>query len=479
MGDAGRRDGTADGDQRFPKGDPPGPDGYPAVGNALPFFRRPFEYRTWVASNFGDVADVSGLFRRAFLVSHPDDVQQVLVTDADRFVKPGFEKRFVSRTFGESLAFTDGEDWRRVRRLAQPVFTMENIARYGDVMVAGTSDRVADWPEDGTVPIDGETRELTFAVLARTLFDLDPAAIPDLHDEFRAVATKFRPARAIVPDWLPTPTNRRYKRALARLESTIEDLVAERTREDGNGDDLLSLLVAANADGDRTLPDERLRDEMMGFLFAGHETTAMALTFTCYLLGTHRSVQRRLRESIASTLEGDRPTVGAVSDCPLLDHVVDESLRLYPPTHMIPREPTEDVEIGGYRIPEGSSVYCSQWVVHRDGRWWDDPRTFRPERWEGPASGADAPDDTRPEYAYFPFGGGPRHCIGMRFAMAELKLALATLVDRFAFDSVEGELPELSVAITLQPSRSRCALPNGERSRRRFRACGVRHAHTV
>jgi cytochrome P450 len=443
-GDSESGDSEAAGDERFPNGAPPGPDRLPVVGNALPFFRRPFEYRTWVAEEFGDVADVSGLGRTAFLVSHPEDIQQVLVTDDHQFVKPSFEKRFVARAFGESLAFVDGEQWRRARQLFQPAFTMAKIERYGATMVDNAEALAADWPATGRVDIGAEMRELTFAVLARTLFDVDTAAIPDLHDDFEAVATKLRPARAVVPDWLPTGTNRRYKRALARLEATIDDLVAQRKGEGGDGDDLLSVLVAANDEGDATLSDERLRDEMMGFLFAGHETTAMALTFTCYLLATHPDVQRRLREEIAAVLKEERPTVTDLAGFDLLDRVVDESLRLYPPNHMIPREPTTDVALGGYRIPEGSSVYCSQWVVHRDERWWDSPGQFRPDRWTGEAD--------RPEYAYFPFGGGRRHCIGMRFARMEIRLALARILSTHRFTGAPSGDPPLAAGLTLHPS---------------------------
>jgi cytochrome P450 len=438
--------GSESGGPRFPKGDPPGPDRLPIVGNALPFFRRPFEYRTWVASTFGDVVDVSGLGRRAFLVSHPEDIRQILVTDDHQFVKPGFEKRFVDRAFGNSLAFVDGEQWRRARRLFQPVFTMDRIGRYGETMVETTEDVVADFPDDGTVAINEAMRRLTFAVLVRTLFDLDPERIPDLQADFEAVATKLRPFNAVVPDWIPTRSNRRYTQALDRLETTIDGIVADRRAARDEGTDLLSLLVAAD-DGERTLSDERLRDELMGFLFAGHETTAMALCFTCYLLATNPADQRRLREELGAVLDGGRPTVTSLGELSYLDQVVDEALRLYPPNHMIPREPTEDVAIGGYRIPAGSSVYCSQWVVHRDDRWWDEPSAFRPERWADDGTGGD-----RPEYAYFPFGGGRRHCIGMRFARMELRLALATALSTLRFDGAPSGEPTLAAGLTTHPT---------------------------
>jgi cytochrome P450 len=306
------------------------------------------------------------------------------------------------------------------------------------------------WPEHGTITVGDEMRRLTFAVLTQTLFDLDREAVPDLHDDFEAVATKLRPFNAVVPDWLPTPTNIRYKRSLSRLRATIEDLLAERQRSGSGADDLLSMLVEANTQetGKQTLSDERIRDEMMGFLFAGHETTAMALTFACYLLATHRSVQRRLRTEIETVLDDKHPCVAVLPEFTYLDHVVNEALRLYPPNHMIPRESVADVEIGGYRIPAESSVYCSQWVVHRDERWWDSPERFRPERW--------APEDglttnERPEYAYFPFGGGPRHCIGMRFARMEIRLTLIRLLSEFVLADVPSGEPTLAAGLTTHP----------------------------
>lgn len=426
----------------YPNGEPPGPSTLPFVGSALPFFRRPFAYRTAVADEYGDVVDVSGLGRRAFLVSHPAAIQRILVTDDELFVKPDFEQRFVERTFGNSLAFVDGEPWRRARRLFQPVFTVDQIGTYGETMVAGVDDLLADWPAAGTVSVDEQANRLTFQVLSKTLLGLDGAEIPDLHDDFKAVATKLRPAKAIVPDWLPTPTNRRYARALARIETVIDDLVAQRRRspEAAGGEDLLSLLVRATDPEDPQLSDERLRDELMGFLFAGHETTAVALAFTLSLLARHPDEQERLRSTLEQHFDGDRPTVEGVRDVERLDHVIDEALRLYPPNHMIPREPIQDVAIRGYHVPAGSSVYCSQWVVHRDERWWDEPDRFRPDRWDR---------TDRPEYAFFPFGGGPRHCIGMRFARLELQLALARLIQSVRFDGAPSGEPELAAGLTI------------------------------
>jgi cytochrome P450 len=447
-------DGTgADEDVTYPRGDPPGPTTLPYVGSALPFFRNPFEYRTRIAAEYGDVVDVSGLGKRAFLLSHPKYVKRVLVTDSHRYTKPDFEKQFVERAFGDSLAFIDRPEWTERRRMLQPVFTMDRIEQYGATMVEYAEALADEWDDGEVIALDAELKRLTFQVLARTLFGLDRQSVPDLYDDFEAVATKLRPMKAVVPDWIPTPTNRRYELALSDLETAIDDLIERRRATDSGPDDLLTLLLAA-ADGEALgedderadtdgLSDRELRDELMGFLFAGHETTAMALTFSWYLLETHASARDEVHQELDAVLGGGRPDVTDLGDLDYLEHAITEGMRLYPPNHMIPREPLEDVAIGGYRIPEGASVYCSQWVIHRDERWYDQPEAYRPERWAG--------DEDRPEYAYFPFGGGPHHCIGMRFARMEIRLALATLMEHVTLEPVDHSLPDLAAGLTMHP----------------------------
>ena len=429
-----------------PADDPPGPDTLPIVGAALSAFRRPFEFRTETASRYGDVVDVSGLGRRAFLVSHPEDIRRVLVTEADTYRKPTFEKRFIQRAFGDSLPIAEGETWRRGRIVAQPVFTMDRIQRYGDAMATYAGDLTDAWQDGEAIEVSGEMKRLTFQVLLRTLFSIDRDRAPDLRDAFEAIATKFRPRYGIVPDWIPIGVNRRYVRGLTRLEDEIDRLVSERRNEpSGERDDLLSALIAASNDRDERLSDERIRDEVLSFLFAGHETTAMTFTYAWYLLATHPQVRDRLEAEVDDVLGERLPTVTDLDELPFLDHVISEALRLYPANHVIPREPLEDVELGGYRVPAGSSIYCSQWIVHRDERWFDEPEAFRPDRW--------AEDVDRPEYAYFPFGGGPRHCIGMRFARLELQLGVAAIAQRISFEPSEPDqpVPELAAGLSMRP----------------------------
>ena len=292
---------------------------------------------------------------------------------------------------------------------------------------------------------------LTLRILARTLFDVDlggergrtvrnfAAALRDYVDSMGV--------NVFLPEWVPTPSRRRHERATADLDELVATLVAER---DGEGDDLLSTLIGAEFPDGSAMDPETVRDQLVTFLFAGHETTATALTFACWLLAGREDVRKRLDAELDAVL-GDRdPTVADLPELVYVDGVVREALRLYPPVYAVYREPRETTSLGGYRIPADATLQLSIYGVHRDERWWDDPEAFRTDRWAD--SGGTGGD--RPEYAYCPFGGGPRHCIGMRFAATELTLALATLARRVEFDRVTETLdPEMNV--TLDPGEVR------------------------
>ena len=436
---------------------PPGPRTLPFVGTAPAFARDPFGFREECARKYGDVVDISALGRRAYLLTHPDDVERVLLSEQDRYVKPSFEMRFVDDVFGRGLSFLDGEEWRRRRKVLQPSFYRERVAAYGPVMTRCVEETVAGWEDGQEIRLDEEMTTLTLRVLSRTLFGLDLTdEVPDLLSAFRGVNDRHRVPQVILPRWLPSRSNRRYRAGLAKLEATIDDLI-ERRREDVDGgvdgstdddrerqDDLLAALLRATESED-ALSDETLRDELMGFLFAGHETTAVALTFANVLLSANPEVRNRLVADLRSAVGGGRPDPVALESVPLLDRVVDETLRLYPPSHSVARETAEDVTLGGYRVPAGSSVHLPQWVVHRDERWYDDPGTFDPDRWTASRS------EGRPDYAFFPFGGGPRRCIGARFARLELRLALSTLLTSATVEVADHD-PDLEAGLTLRPA---------------------------
>ena len=454
-----RTESSAEGDASAAK--PPGPDGLPVLGNvhslagdALAFF----EQRS---AEYGGVAryDVFGI--EAYLLSDPEAIRRVLVDDHGRYVKGRMPQEQLGRLLGEGLFLSEGEQWREQRTAVRSAFFRERIEAYGDSMVEHARATAGSWSDGDVIDVHEAATDYAFSVLAESLLGDD---VDDERETVRAAAEsiteRFDTSRlsSFLPEWVPTPTRRRYRRRLDALRGTIRDLVAERRAGDppsnpAAADDLLGTLVAAAEMG--AIDDDELVDNAVTFLFAGHETSALGLTYTLYGLAGRPELQSEIREEVADV----DLSPAAVRDCPRLSAAVDEALRRYPPVHTFFREPTEPVTLGGYRIPEGVVLNLSPWTVHHDERWWDDPESYRPERWlrevdsevvhgddsSGPAVGE------RPEYTYFPFGGGPRHCIGMRFARQELRLATATLLRQFAFDR-ETEALSLQASANTRPA---------------------------
>jgi cytochrome P450 len=434
-------------DAVLPAETPPGPDGLPVLGNALSLVRDPRAFYEEM-SRYGDVVSYSIPRLEFCTVLHPDLIERVLLTDHGRFGKYGFEDlggEFAS----QGLLLTEGEQWRRQRTTIQNAFTMDRIQGYGDA-IADYTDRMVDgWDDGETVSINREFSRLTLQVLAHSLFDIDLGAEADLVREFAETVNdrgSLDGVSAFLPMWVPTPENRRYKRVLAEFRDFVERLIDERRGRADEYDDILSLLLTAEDDEGNRMSETELRDQMATFLFAGHETTSLALTFTLLEVANHDDIRDRLDDEYADVLDGAAPDPTQVPRLDYTDRVVQEALRLYPPAFIIFREAREDVELGGYRVPEGTKITLPQFHVHTDERWYDDPMTFDPDRW------TDGLEEELPDYAYFPFGGGPRHCIGMRFAMLELKTVLPTLLQRVEFDLRSDPDPELDMAVTMRPA---------------------------
>ncbi|WP_135852807.1 cytochrome P450 [Halorussus salinus] len=435
---------------------PPHRSGLPVVGSTVAASRDGLDFTEEVSSR-GDLVSYEAFGTEMLAVFDPEVVETVLVSENDAFEKGEFEMSFGDLVAPEGIAFAEDERWRRQRTALQSAFTPDKIRGYADEMVGHTAALCEDWGDDEVVEVGDAFATLTLRILTRALFDLDFDAerggvVREATDAISVMMDRFG-LLSVLPEWVPTPTERRYERAMADLDALVEELLAEREMGTDPGadaperDDLLSLLVAA-ADADGTGMDrEAVRDQLVTFLFAGHETTATALTYTCWLLAGNPAVRKRLDAELDSVL-GDRDPEFA--DVPNLDYtegVVKEALRLYPPVYALYREPREEVLLGGYRVSGDTTLQLATYNVQRDDRWWDAPDEFRPERWSSEAGKA---NDDRPEYAYFPFGGGPRHCIGMRFAMTELQLVVATLARRVEFERVTDEL-DLSMGLTLDP----------------------------
>jgi cytochrome P450 len=428
---------------------PPGPRGHFLLGNLLEFRRDNLAFFTRCAREYGDAVSFHLGPHRVVQVNRPDLIDYVLVTGNRHFRKNFFALRHLHAVLGNGLISSEGEHWLRQRRLAQPAFLRDHLAVYGGVMVACAEQALAGWQAGETRDLHEEMMRLTMAIAARIFFDLDVTGdAGDVGAAFAVVQEVFNQQVAslfVPPRWLPTPANLRLRRAVQRLEAFLQDLIRQR-RAGGpdRGDPLARLLHARDEDGSG-MTDRQLRDEIMTLLLAGHETTALALSWTCYLLAQHPAVEARLAAELWAVLGGRSPTV---ADLPRLEYagrVLLESMRLYPPVYAIGREAQQECVIGGYRVPAGTAVLMCPWVLHRDPRYFADPAKFDPDRW------ADGLAGRLPRYAYFPFSGGPRVCLGGAFAMMEAVLVLAAVAQRFQFTLAPGQRISPKPCITLRP----------------------------
>ena len=356
------------------------------------------------------------------------------------------------RLLGEGLLTSENPLHTRQRRLAQPAFHKQRIASYASLMVDYAERHQRErWKDGQTLDVSQEMMHLTLAIVGKTLFDTDTEREAE---EVRAAlsATMVSFTRFLMPfaellDHLPLPSTRRFQEARSRLDTIIYRMIDERRKSGADRGDLLSmLLMAQDEEGDGGgMTDEQLRDEAMTIFLAGHETTANALTWTWYLLSQHPEVETRLHEEVDSVLAGRRPTVEDLPRLSYTEMVLAEAMRLYPPAWVLGRRALKDYEVGGYRVPAGSLVIMSQYVTHRDERFFPDPLRFDPERWTPEAKAA------RPQFSYFPFGGGPRRCIGDGFAWMEGILVIATLAQSWRMRLVPGHPVELRPVVTLRP----------------------------
>jgi cytochrome P450 len=429
---------------------PPSPKRQPFVGHLRLFRRDPLKLLLDAARDHGDIVYLKFGPRDIYLLNNPDYVRDVLVTNNRNFVKSrGLE--MAKKFLGEGLLTSEGEFHRRQRRLAQPAFHRQRINAYATAMAdyaARTRDR---WQTGGTLDVWQEMMRLTLAIVGKTLFDAD---LEDEANEIRVALTEIMrlferitsPFAGLL-DKLPLRSNSRWLKAKQRLDSIIYRIIDERRKTGEDRGDLLSmLLLAQDEEGDRsTMTNAQLRDEAMTLFVAGHETTANALTWSWYLLSQHPGAEAKLHREIDAVLAGKLPTAEDVPRLRYTEMVFAEAMRLYPPAWTMGRRAFSDYEVGGYIIPAGSIVLMSPWVMHHDPRYYPDPFRFNPERWTVEAR------ESRPKFSYFPFGGGPRVCIGESFAWMEGVLLIATLAQLWKLRLAPGQQVEPEPKVTLRP----------------------------
>jgi cytochrome P450 len=426
---------------------PPGPAATSWTGSFKDYSRDPLGYLTSLVREYGDITTLRYYNFRVYFVNHPDLIEEVLVTNNRKFIK-GRILRANRRLFGNGLLTSEGDFWLRQRRLAQPAFHRTRVASYAETMVRFTERLVAEWKGGGERDVHAEMMRLTLQIVAKTLFDADVdgeaqqvgralEAIMELNSDFRKLI--------LMPPWLPTPRNIRAAIATRRLDKIIFRFIEQRRASGKDTGDLLSMLLAARDEDGSRMNDRQLRDEAMTIFLAGHETTANALSWTWLLLSQNPACEARLHAELAAVLNGRAPTLDDLPNLRYASNVITESMRLYPPAWGMARVAIEDLEIGGYPILKGCGVSLAQWSVHRDPRWFDAPLEFRPERWEGDLA------KRLHRFAYFPFGGGPRQCIGNNFALMEATLLLSTIAQRFRISIVSTHPVVPMPSITLRP----------------------------
>ncbi len=428
---------------------PPGPAGKLLSGSLQSFSSDRLGFLLNMAKDYGPLASFRVGPRRIFLASRPDLIEQVLVTDSKGYIKH-FGTRAFKPLLGNGLVTSEGAFWQRQRKLVQPFFLNTRVPTYASIMAELTEEMLESWRPGKSVQIDCEFEALTSKIALKTLFSLDDPGDRQRFGDTLKLALDIMTERLFrfvkFPLWVPTPETLRLKKALAELDRTAHALIAAGRARGRTGDDLLARLVCAQPEDGSRMSDQELRDETMTLFLAGYETTALTLAWTWYLLARHKRVEEKLATEWQSVLSGRTPSAEDITNLPYTAAVIAESMRLFPPAYIIGREATTDLELGGYHVKPGYSVLMSQWVSHRDPKYFADPEAFIPERWENGLA------KRLPKFAYYPFGGGKRICVGQSFALTEAMIVLPSVGQRYRFNlHPEAEI-KVKPQITLMPA---------------------------
>jgi cytochrome P450 len=432
---------------------PAGPGKLPYIGNLLSLRQDPLGYLQQLQRTYGNMATIYLGRTPLVLLFRPEYVRYVLVEHPRNFSNTGVLQEN-GAAGNEGLLTIDGEKHRQQRRAVQPAFHKKQVESYAAVIEQYTQELLKTWHPGDTVDMSSAMQELTLRIVSKCLFSIDLSNQLDaLGDAFNnMIGSSASIAEDVLNIHIDNPiTGYGKRRAAARqLDILIYTLIAQRREDEHEHNDVLSMLMSAQngEEPGMKLTEKQIHDHILTFLAAGHETTAIALVWTFYLLSQHPQVREKLLDEIHSVLADRPPTVEDLARLPYLDWVLNESMRLYPPAWMQMRFVAKDIELDGVPLPKGTLLMLSQWVIHRLPDVWEDPEVFRPERWD-PANG----QSIRPG-AYFPFGGGPRICIGMPFAEMEARLILTTILQHYTPQTVPGYRPGLKPTITLRPKRN-------------------------
>ncbi|MGZ3645768.1 MAG: cytochrome P450, partial [Ktedonobacteraceae bacterium] len=433
---------------------PPGPGRLPYIGNLLSLRLDPLGYLQRLQRTYGDMATIYFGKNPAVLLFRPEYVRYVLVEHPRDFSNRGVLRNDNDDGFAsEGLLTIDGEKHRQQRRAVQPAFHKKQVEVYASIINQYTQELLKTWYPGDRLDMSRAMQELTLRIVSKCLFSIDLSSqLGPLSDAFDGViGSSTSMAEDLLNIHIDNPITGYGKRMAAtrQLDMLIYTMIAQRRDDERDYNDVLSMLMSAQSgeEPDTKLTEKQIHDHIMTFIAAGHETTAITLVWTLYLLSQYPQVRIKLQDQIRSVLAGREPTIDELAKIPYLDWVLDESMRLYPPAWMQMRFVAKETEIDGMKLPVGTLLILSQWVMHRLPEIWQDAEVFKPERWD-PANEQDIPPG-----AYFPFGGGPRMCIGMPLAQLEARVILASILQHYTPQPIPGYIPGFQPTITLRPKR--------------------------
>ena len=426
----------------------PTPQGTPLWGNWQQYIRNPLELLQNSTRIYGDIFRLRFAFLSSYLFMHPDASHEILARQAQGFEKDPITQRSLGRIIHKGLTVNEGEPWKRQRRLMQPAFHVSRINSYVQMMVQYTEQMLARWRDGELFDINQELIALTLRIVAQALFGIDVMESAGQVSKSMAFLEESFTRESLsvpIPYWLPTPHNLAVNRVLQGLNSLVGRIIDEHQAMGKDTGDLLSMLLFAQDEDGSQMSDQQVHDEVLTLLLGGHETTANALVWACYLLSQHPDVVQKLHDEVDTVLGQRAPTLEDLQRLHYVDMVIKETLRVYPPAWILGRQARQDVVVAGYRISKGSMVFVSPYVQHHDPRWFEEPEAFRPERFS-----EENEKDIR-AHAYIPFGAGPRVCIGSRFTLMEQKVILTLLAQKCKLTLAPDQKGEMEPLITIRP----------------------------
>ena len=423
-----------------------GPRGRALTGNLADFAADPLSFLTKTAREYGPVSGLRFARMRAYLVSDPAMIEEVFVRRRHDFIKAGPIRR-QRRLFGKGLLINEGASWTKQRRLTQPAFHPRNLGAYVPVIAHHTERTLNGWTSGATVDVHEEAKALLMRIVAESLFgpDVAPhaaeigAAVEAAMDRYAA----RRGAARLLPDWVPLDDSRRYVEGVDALDSFVAETVARRRKSGEVRGDLLNMLLSARDETGSPMSPAQIRDEAINLFVGGFDTPSLAIAWTWYLLAQHPEIANRVVAEVDSVFDDRAPEAADLAKLAFTQMVLKESMRLYPPAWLLGREAIKDTGLGGVAISKGSTVLISQWVMHRHAGYFSDAHEFQPDRW--------AANPALPRFVYFPFGAGPRVCIGAAFATMECTFVLAMMARQFRFAMATGDPVDPVATMTLRP----------------------------